>query len=59
MQAQLIAEVFNLFNRDNISNVVNVRYASTGTTLTPNATFGRPSATAGERIVQLAARITF
>ena len=59
VRAQLIAEVFNLFNRDNISGVVNVRYGLIGTTLTPNATFGRPIATAGERIGQLAAKITF
>jgi hypothetical protein len=59
VRAQLIGEAFNLFNRDNISGVVNVRYDLAGTTLTTNATFGRPNATAGERIVQLAARITF
>ena len=59
VRAQLIAEAFNLFNRDNISGVVNVRYGLLGTTLTSNATFGRPIATAGERIGQLAAKITF
>jgi hypothetical protein len=57
--AQLIAEAFNLFNRDNITNVIPAQYGLTGAILTPNATFGRPTATAGERIVQLACRITF
>ena len=59
MQAQLIAEAFNLFNRDNINGVLATRYALAGTTLVPTANFGEPSSTAGERIVQLAARITF
>jgi hypothetical protein len=58
-QAQLIAEAFNLFNRDNINGVVGMRYGLAGTTLIPIATFGQPNATAGERIIQLAARITF
>ena len=59
VRAQLIAEAFNLFNRDNINSVVNMRYGLAVTTLTPTANFGRPNTTAGERIVQLAARITF
>jgi outer membrane receptor protein involved in Fe transport len=59
VQAQLIAEAFNLFNRDNINSVVAMRYGLAGTTLTPIANFGQPNGTAGERIVQLAARITF
>jgi hypothetical protein len=59
VKAQLIAEAFNLFNRDNISGVIPGRYVLAGTVLTPNPDFGRPNASAGERIVQLAARLTF
>ncbi|HET7219901.1 MAG TPA: hypothetical protein VFJ02_17710, partial [Vicinamibacterales bacterium] len=56
---QLIWEAFNLFNRDNISGVETTYYGVTGTTLTRGTLFGRPTATAGERIMQLAAKITF
>ena len=59
VRAQLIAEAFNLLNRDNIDGVVARLYVPAGTTLTPTADFGRATSTAGERIVQLAARITF
>ena len=57
--AQLMAEAFNVFNRDNITSVAAFQYGVSGTALTPVADFGRPTTTAGERIVQLAARITF
>jgi outer membrane receptor protein involved in Fe transport len=58
---QLIAEAFNVFNRDNISGVNRTRYAYNATTfvLTPSATYGTPTATAGQRIVQLAAKLSF
>jgi hypothetical protein len=57
---QLIWEAFNLFNRDNISSVDTTYYSvSNTTTLTRSTTFGRPLASAGERIMQLAAKITF
>jgi outer membrane receptor protein involved in Fe transport len=56
---QLIWEAFNLFNRDNISGVEATYYSVAGTTLTRGTLFGRPTATAGERIMQLAAKITF
>jgi hypothetical protein len=55
----LIWEAFNLFNRDNISNVDTTYYSVAGTTLTPATTFGRPLASAGERIMQLAGKVTF
>ena len=55
----LIWEAFNLLNRDNISGVDATFYSVTGTTLTPATTFGRPLASAGERIMQLAAKISF
>ena len=59
-QAQLIAEAFNVFNRDNITFVVPFQYGLTGgTRLTSNPMYGRPVATAGERIVQLACRVKF
>ena len=58
---QLIAEAFNVLNRHNVSNVNRARYSYNATTkvLTPNATFGVPSATSGQRIIQLAAKLTF
>ena len=58
---QLIAEAFNVTNRHNVSNVNRARYAYSTTTgvLTPATTFGIPSATVGQRIMQLAAKLTF
>ena len=58
-RVQLIWEAFNLFNRDNITGVDSTYYSVTGTTLTRGDTFGRPLASAGERIMQLAVKITF
>ena len=55
----LIWEAFNLFNRDNISSVDATLYSVTGTTLTRSTTFGRPLASAGERIMQLAVKVSF
>jgi hypothetical protein len=55
----LIWEAFNLFNRDNISNVDATYYSVSGTTLTRTTTFGRPLLSTGERIMQLAVKITF
>jgi outer membrane receptor protein involved in Fe transport len=55
----LIWEAFNLFNRDNISSVDATLYSVTGTTLTPSTTFGRPLTSAGERIMQLAVKVSF
>jgi outer membrane receptor protein involved in Fe transport len=58
---QLIAEVFNLLDRNNVSNVNRTAYSYNATTnvLTPSATFLTPSATAGQRIMQLAAKLSF
>ena len=58
---QLIAEAFNVTNRHNVSAVNTSYYAfsSTTNTLTRNATFGTPTATTGQRIMQLAGKITF
>jgi outer membrane receptor protein involved in Fe transport len=58
-RVQLIWEAFNLFNRDNISGVETTYFSVAGTTLTRGTLFGRPTATTGERIMQLAAKITF
>jgi outer membrane receptor protein involved in Fe transport len=60
-QAQIIWEAFNLFNRANINGVEQNYYTVSFPTLTlmPNAAFGRPQSSAGERIMQLAAKITF
>jgi outer membrane receptor protein involved in Fe transport len=58
-RVQLIWEAFNLFNRDNITAVDTTYYSVTGTTLTPGTTFGRPTLSAGERIMQLAVKWSF
>ena len=58
-RAQLIWEAFNLFNRDNINGVDTTYYSVAGTTLTRSANFGRPLTSAGERIMQLALKVTF
>jgi outer membrane receptor protein involved in Fe transport len=58
-KVQLIWEAFNLFNRDNINGVDATYYSVSGTTLTRSTTFGRPLASAGERIMQLAVKLTF
>jgi hypothetical protein len=57
----LIWEAFNLFNRANIDAVDPVLYTVNlqALTLSPNATFGRPLSSAGERIMQLAAKLAF
>ena len=56
---QLIWEAFNLLNRDNINNVDTTYYSVSGTTLTRGANFGRALGSAGERIMQLAAKVMF
>jgi hypothetical protein len=58
---QLIAEAFNVLNRSNVSNVTRTRYSynATTNTLTPSATFQFPTATSGQRIMQVAAKLTF
>ncbi len=56
---QLIAEAFNLLNRDNISSVRNGLYTANGLVLSRTTNFGNPLTSAGTRIVQLAAKVTF
>ena len=58
---QPIFEVFNLTNADNIIVVNSALYGVNTTTnvLTPNAGFGQPTTTAGQRIIQLAVRFMF
>ncbi|MGE5836802.1 MAG: hypothetical protein ACM4AI_20175, partial [Acidobacteriota bacterium] len=58
-RVQLIWEAFNLFNRDNINGVNTALYGVTGTTLTTNGTFQRPTSSFGERIMQLAVKVVF
>jgi outer membrane receptor protein involved in Fe transport len=58
-KAQVIWEAFNLFNRDNINGVDTTYYSVSGSTLTRSANFGRPLASAGERIMQLAVKLLF
>ncbi|HET8774980.1 MAG TPA: TonB-dependent receptor [Thermoanaerobaculia bacterium] len=52
---QLIAEAFNAFNRSNV-NAVRTAYTPTSTLLSG---FGSPTSSAGPRIVQLAAKLSF
>jgi hypothetical protein len=59
VSVQPIFEAFNLFNADDIVSVNNALYGVSGTTLTPNASFGQPLATAGQRIIQLALKVRF
>ncbi|HVE71490.1 MAG TPA: TonB-dependent receptor [Thermoanaerobaculia bacterium] len=58
---QLIAEVFNLLDRNNVSNVNRTVYAYNATTnvMTVNAAYLAPSAVTGQRIMQLAAKLSF
>lgn len=58
---QLIAEAFNILDRHNVSAVNRTRYSYNATTavFTPLATFNTPTATTGQRIVQLAAKLSF
>ena len=58
---ELIAEAFNLFDRDNIVGQRNVFYNFdvTNTVLIPQANFGQDLTAADNRIVQLAAKISF
>ncbi|MEO6221880.1 MAG: hypothetical protein ABIP90_01420, partial [Vicinamibacterales bacterium] len=56
-----IISAFNLLNADNINSVNSTLYGVTTATntLTPNSSFGKELGTAGQRIVQLAVRLTF
>ena len=56
---ELIAEAFNLFDRDNITAQRNVFYNFTGGVLVPQTNFGQDIGAADNRIVQLAVKITF
>ena len=55
----LVFEVFNLFNDDIFTDVNTGYYNVSGTVLTPNTAFGTPTLSAGERIIQLAAKFSF
>ena len=61
VRLQLIAEAFNVLNRSNVSNVNRTYYSyAAGTnTLTRLAAFGTPTVSAGPRILQLAAKLSF
>ena len=55
----LIAEAFNVLNRHNVVTVSRTYYSFANNTFTPLVAFGTPTATAGQRVVQLAGKITF
>jgi outer membrane receptor protein involved in Fe transport len=61
MKVQPIFEVFNLLNADDVNSVNTTLYGVTTATntLTPNPSFGQPLGTAGQRISQVAVRVTF
>jgi outer membrane receptor protein involved in Fe transport len=63
VRVQLIAEAFNVFDRSNVNSVRNTYYGFSGGQLVPQTNpatgFGSPVTSAGPRIVQLAARVTF
>jgi len=64
LRVQLIGEAFNVLDADNVSGERNVFYAFTNGTLVPQtnvgtSSFGFPTATAGPRIIQVAAKLTF
>ena len=59
VRVQPIFEVYNLMNADDINSVNTALYGVSGTTLTPNTSFGQPLATAGQRIIQLAVKVLF
>jgi hypothetical protein len=56
---QVILEAFNVFNRSNVVGVNQGYYGVNGTVLTPLASFGAPTTSAGPRILQLAAKVIF
>ena len=56
---QLIAEAFNVFNASNVVGLNQGYYGVSGTTLTPLASFGTSTASAGPRIIQLAVKVIF
>jgi hypothetical protein len=58
-RVQLIAEAFNLFNRDNISGLNTTLYTLSGTTLRAGTTFQQPLASSGPRVGQVALKVLF
>jgi outer membrane receptor for ferrienterochelin and colicin len=61
---QLIVEAFNLTNRSNVNNVSRTYYAfgtagGSNYLFQPSTKFALPTSSAGPRIMQLAARVTF
>lgn len=63
MNLELLAEAFNLFNRQNITDLATRAYSISGTTLTADTTFGNPTGAGNtifrERQVQFGIRFAF
>ncbi|MGZ4777561.1 MAG: TonB-dependent receptor [Thermoanaerobaculia bacterium] len=57
----LIGEAFNITNRHNVNNLNRAlySYATATQTLTRISNYGFPTSTAGQRVVQLAGKVTF
>jgi hypothetical protein len=58
-QLLVIWEAFNISNRPNYTSADNTLYSTSSGLLTPNPLFGRPTAQANGRVMQLAARFVF
>lgn len=59
VRLQLIAEVFNLLDRSNVSGVRTQLYSVTNNRLVTQTNFGTPTVSSGPRTYQLAAKIVF
>ncbi|MFN2384719.1 MAG: TonB-dependent receptor domain-containing protein [Thermoanaerobaculia bacterium] len=57
LELEGVAEVFNLFNRENVLEVNSIRFASSDGA--PNPDFGRPTRLADPRRLQLGIRLSF
>jgi hypothetical protein len=58
-QLLVIWEAFNISNRPNYTSADNTLYSTSSGLLTPNPLFGRPTAQANGRVMQVAARFVF
>jgi hypothetical protein len=59
VRLQFIVEAFNLLNATNYNGVDQTYYSVSGSTLTRSTTFGTPLSSTGERIAQLAIKMSF
>jgi hypothetical protein len=55
----LIAEAFNVLNKHNVTSVNRTYYSFANNTFTRLLAFGTPTSTLGQRVVQLAGKVSF